>query len=709
MRDSGPARRAILGWTLFLLAVHLLPLSAQAGPPDVRPSLWGYSGIWDAPTAYVMEDWNLRLGVSSLYPYTAYQASLGLFGRAEVHGQFTEIAGIRSFGDEGYGDYKDRLMGFKFVLLEEDDTWPQVAVGALDVTGTGLFASRYLVASKRIGPAVLTSGLAQGALGADAVNIPGPGREPGDKGLEFLFSSPWRKTRPFWGVELPLTEDLTLSTEYTFMDYEGLYGSRTHSAFGLSAGLKYRLWDRIHLSGALTRGNQFAGSIAAQFPLSPQGLFDWERDEPYDALEKIRQEAHRADKNELARIVARQIGNQGFAEVTVRASDTALWIEGVNEMSLSEPRALARMGEVADQLAPPRVTLLFLSLKRLNRVRLCLKTDRQTLRAFLDSRMNEAAFLEFATLSGSPQADLADFAATGPSSAPAEPGDDRFSFSLDPKVRSFVNNRKGFLLNKAVLQARAAYEPLRSTLTVLEAEQVLYNEYSRAKYDPLEKNSARTDIMIYEGLYGFRITQMAVDQLFELPWGFQGRASAGFFESAYGGIGLECFRYFGDGRFGLGLESEMVRKRDPHDNLGFSSSGHIFTTAFLNLYAQLWPEMGVDMGVKTGRFLAGDWGARVDLRRTFDHFTVGAWATFTDTSIFKSPQNRGHIDSGVYIRVPLSVFLPRDEPGHFRYTLSGFTRDQGQTVRQPRTLYPATPEATPVFSRSRMDEMRAAP
>jgi hypothetical protein len=98
---------------------------------------------------------------------------------------------------------------------------------------------------------------------------------------------------------------------------------------------------------------------------------------------------------------------------------------------------------------------------------------------------------------------------------------------------------------------------------------------------------------------------------------------------------------------------------------------------------------------------------RIDLSRTFRHFTLGAWYTVTGTGHLSSSKNVGHRDKGVYIRVPFSIFRSADSPGHFRYSLSSFTRDPGQTVKTPNPLYPMesgeAPGAAFEFSRTRTD------
>lgn len=183
------------------------------------------------------------------------------------------------------------------------------------------------------------------------------------------------------------------------------------------------------------------------------------------------------------------------------------------------------------------------------------------------------------------------------------------------------------------------------------------------------------------------------------------RTAVGAFESAYMGVGGELFRFFGDGRFGAGVESEVVRKRDIDDQFKVKEGSPTYYTGFLNLSYHLWPSQGIDLGLKVGRFLAGDKGVRMDVSRTFKYFTLGAWLTVTDTSVFSADINKGYEDKGVYLSIPLSLFFDSDIPGRLHYSISPWTRDQGQLVAQPRHLYPFADEGNLFLMKHHLRDM----
>ena len=220
-----------------------------------------------------------------------------------------------------------------------------------------------------------------------------------------------------------------------------------------------------------------------------------------------------------------------------------------------------------------------------------------------------------------------------------------------------------------------------------------------------EPEPTRTDFVDYLSDRNPRMVTLAYDQIFRLPEEVWARAACGLFESAYMGVGGELFRFFGDGRLGAGVEGAAVRKRDIDHQFRVKEGSPWYYTGLLNLYYHLWPSQGIDVGLKVGRFLAGDTGVRMDVSRTFKYFTLGAWLTKTDTSVFSADINRGYEDKGMYLSIPLSIFFDSDIPGRLFYGISLWTRDQGQLVSQPRHLYPLADEGNLLRIRHHLGEM----
>lgn len=703
----------------YFLLVSTPTVASPITSSQPLPSLQAYTGIWNMPNARVLPDWHMRLLYGQNDPYSYYGGALGIWDRLEIHGQFTAVDTIEAFEGEGYGDYKDRSAGARLVLLKEDDWCPQIAGGFFDVTGTGLFGSRYIVASKMIGDVDVTVGLGQGILAGEFVGgetsaVTG---DSGDAGLDFLFSSPARKTRPFAGLEYHVTPHLTLSAEYSSINYDRMFGyvasdgstkvKTDNSNIPINLGLKYKLTPNIHLNAAYMRGNELGIGGSLEFPLDPEGMLGWKKKPDFQPLERTKWEAFEGNNTQLAEIVCSALKDDGFTQVAVTASDTALWIEAHNAAYLSQGRALGRLASIVDRLAPERISVLYFNLIEKEYVISSLRTTRADLRAFLESRLDKGTFLAVGDLTMFADDHWETFSKDATCGKTSTSNDDWYDVSIYPKVRTFLNNRKGFFKHKVVIQNRGKLYPWKGGMFAGELEFTLYNEYDELAYDPLEDDATRTDLVLYEEKSSPRMTQLAFDQIVELPGNILTRGAVGAFESAYAGFGAECFRFFSDGRLGVGLESQWVRKRDIDDNFALRNDlDNWFHTAFLNVYANVWPEQGLEMGLKLGRFLAGDKGVELEVRRSFKYFTLGARYTKTDTDIFSSDKNRGTDQKAVFIRIPFSVFKDHEVKGTYTYEITSFTRDPGATVRQPRSLFPMNPWSTTDDLKRTLEEMR---
>lgn len=659
------------------------------------------------PDGRVMPDWEMRAGISDNGPYRSYHGAVGLFDRIEAHGAFTEIETENPFPGEGFGDYKDRSAGLKAVIAPEGERTPQIAVGVNDVTGTAVFGARYLAASKRIRDFDFTLGLGQGVLaGQDVSGIEAGGQAALDAGEHFLTSSPWRATRPFFGFSWRARPWLDVVAEYSSMDYESLYGFDGEQSLPVNAGVKIAPWEHVRFSAALMRGNDLALGAEVNLPLQPEALQAWRSEPEYRTTEKARWQAFEAGDAELAGMIARALKEDGFQGVSVSIGGSALMARARNVRHLSDARAFGRMGSVVTDIAPGRIETLFLVLTDPGGSGRGITCPRVLFEDYMASRISLETFQAYSQQGG--QADLAEiFESRFQKPETFDAPDSAMAYEIKPMLETFLENRSGFFKHKAGFRQRASFEPWEGGRATIEVETVLYNEYDDLVFQELESEPARTDLVRYESGHGSRVSTMALEQTFDLPLDAKGRMGWGALDSAYTGVGGELFRYFADDRLGVGVEGQVLRKRDPESSVGLDpNSWRIFTTAYVNFYGVLLPEQGLAAGLKIGRFLAGDVGARLDVSRTFRHFTLGAWVTITDTGHLESSKNVGHRDKGVYISIPLSIFRFNDAPGHFSYGLSSFTRDPGQIVTPPNPLYPMAAGGEKRARRLNLEEMR---
>ncbi len=659
------------------------------------------------PTARVMPDWNVRIKYGQSDPYRYYGVAVGLFDRLEFHGQFTETTSVIAFPGEGYGYHKDRNAGARLVLVKEDKVLPQIAIGAYDPIGTSLFPSRYLVMSKIFGNFDLTLGLGQGLLGGEAYQD--IERGGGTEGLDttFLLSGPTRQTRLFGGLEYQYNPKLTLSAEYSSLQYEDLFGTPDKASWPINLGLKYQLSKHLSFQGGYMRGQEASFGFSANFPLNPEGMLPWKQERPYIPGEAKRWQAYEADNDQLATLLARELKSDGFIGVTVMVSEKDVWVDYVNNKYHSHAKSFGRVARLLDALVPERISTFRFNLLYRGQIIQSLRATREELRAFMNNTMDKEGFLKFAELVPYHDLQQETLLQEDGQIAKASAQYNWFDYDLNLKVKTFVNNRAGFFKHKIFIQPQVYVYPWKNALLMGELEFTLLNEYDEVVFTPLEPEPTRTDLVLYERESRPRVSVLAFDQHLELPGNVLGRLSLGYFESEYAGVGGELFRYFLDGRLGIGLESTLVRKRDPNNNLTLSDTiTKTYSTNFLNLYGLLWPSQGVEAGLKIGRFMAEDVGYRLELRRSYKYFTLGAWYTKTDTDHMTSAQNIGSDQKGVFIRFPLSIFTDHDRRGHVEYDFTSFTRDAGAIPRQPSTLYPLDPYQSTTHTRATLEDMR---
>ena len=693
-----------------LIFILFMSSPAYAGG-DINPyplsSLHSYTGIWDMPTARILPDWHARFKYSNNNPYRYYGVALGLFDRLEFHGQFTEVTTLQASAGEGYGYYKDRNAGARLVIKKEDDLWPQIAIGAYDPIGTSLYPSRYIVASKIIGNWDLTFGLGQGLLGGQTLEEIETDRvTAGEFSAEhfdtrFLFSDPLRQTRPFAGIEYHARPNLIISTEYSSLKYEGLHGSPPSADWPINIGVKYIPWRHITLQGGYMKGNEWSFGMSADIPLSPEAMLPWQSENTYLATEENRWQAYEADNHQLATLIAQELQKDGFTCIETSANDHEVWVDFANSKYLSHSKALGRVATILDKLCPRRIDVFYLGLSIRGQIIQSLKSKRKDIHNFLQHKTDKEEFLALADL------DLYRDNNHDPGPETYRSINKKFDWTIDFKLKTFLNNRSGFFKHKGFIQPRLNYYPWQNATFSAEAQLTLFNQWDDLIFSPLEPEPTRTDLVQYERTSTPRISELSFNQFIPLPYQVLSRFSFGLFESQYAGVGAEVFRYFYGGRLGIGLEGELVRKRDPENNFKLNDDiRKTYKTGYLNIYGLLWPSQGIEAGLKIGQFLGEDVGARLELRRSFKYFTIGCWYTDTDTDSFTAPENRGNQEKGIFIRVPLSIFSNKDIRGNLYYSFSSFTRDPGQMVRQPSLLYPIDSYHSLDHTISTLDDMR---
>jgi len=661
----------------------LLPLASTPAFEAALPGDYGQGGLWQTPHARFADEGRFVAGVGATDPYRRLFISVQPFDWLETTFRYTDITNRLFSPDPAFsGDqsYKDRGFDLRVRLLEESARLPGLAVGVRDLSGTQLFASQFLVASRRWYDFDFSGGLGWGRMGSGGMlaNPFARGQGRGDQSTSFIASE---KIGVFGGVvwDSPLP-GLQLLAEYDPNDFQNEpldNPQRVRSPVNM--GARYQLRSGALVGVSWQRGNTLGVTLALGVPLgTPQGV------------PKV------LDRPPPPR-----------REPPVAASTPAPWPERLKaaldqQRIAPEAAALTPDGSVAHLWVAPAPYRD--SQKLIGRtVRAASSVLPESVREIRVTELNGGvpvyeARVPRAELDAAVQARQAGEATTAPLSVqPASPvgellrevytEDPRFAWSLNPALRSSIGGPDQFYFGQLWLKLGCSAQLAPGWSVDGQLGINLYNNFDGLR---LESNSrlprVRSDIKNYLQDGEQALVRLETNLVQPLAPTLYGRLSAGIFEEMYGGFAGELLYRPDNPRWALGVNVNHVRQRDFDQRLDFRD--YRVTTGHVTGYFE-WPQPSVLVKLSVGRYLARDVGATLDLSRQFPNgIRIGVFATRTDVSAEQFGE--GSFDKGIYFVLPLDSMLPRSTPGSGAFLLRPLTRDGGQMVRDGRPLYDTT-------------------
>ncbi|NLJ92827.1 MAG: YjbH domain-containing protein, partial [Aeromonadales bacterium] len=245
--------------------------------PAPTQSDFGGVGLLQMPTARMNKEGEFSFNYFDTDQYRRYSMSLQLFPWLETTIRYVDIRNrLYSNVPDFSGDQtlKDKGIDAKVRLLKESQWLPELSVGARDLGGTGLFASEFIAASKRVGPLDFTLGMGWGYLGKRD-NIKNPFCEVKDgfcdrptdmlgEGGKFDADKMFRGPAAlFGGIEYQTPwQPLSIKVEYDSNDYvdDSRLGKLEKAGTlpvntPINAGLVYRAFDWLDVHAGYERGN----------------------------------------------------------------------------------------------------------------------------------------------------------------------------------------------------------------------------------------------------------------------------------------------------------------------------------------------------------------------------------------------------------------------------------------------------------------------
>ena len=647
----------------------------------------GQTGLINMPDARVAPDGTLRFGYSFAEPYPTLWTSVTMLPRLELSARYTRIMGVPGFTSPGtdYGDYKDKAFDGKLVLFEEGSWLPQLAIGAQDFMGTRIFPAGYLVANKRLGDFDFTLGY-------------------GDRRIDGLFGGVRYRPRAL--------ENWAFVAEYDANDYSRDLGAAQSGAAsikkGPGAGVEYT-WGWLTGQVAYTRENPAVMAYMA-IPLAEKDFIPkLNEPQPYTKITPRPTMEQWRSSDEHRNRMMRALLEQDFRAVRIDLVHDRIEVSLTNTRISQVSRSVGRAARTILLLSPISTREIKITYTvREAPVVIYTFSDLDRLQRYFNGMLPRWELaphvgIHYAAPGAQEPGDLDDMLAAFNEHQPGlrvlyqDEGhlvtfksEDLMQnrFTIRPSLGVYLNDPAGEFKYEVGIQAAVNYRLARRTYFT---GAVNYNIYETISDVTQPSNSTlphvRSDIAEYKRASPFKLTRFLVNQLYFPAERVYARASAGYYEEMFAGVGAQVLYLPRGAGWGLDLAVDWVKQRD-HEGLGFSDYNYDTVTAIASFNYRL--PLGVTATARGGRFLAKDEGVRFEFKRRFaSGYEAGFWYTRTNGNDITSPGAPGdpYYDKGIFLAVPIGTLLTKDTQAVAFMSIAPWTRDVGQMVVSPLDLY----------------------
>jgi hypothetical protein len=678
-----------------LLIAAGLAAAARAQEVSATASDYGGVGLIEMRSARFRPDGTLEAGAALRRQRRFWFASFQALPWLETTFRVTE----RLDATRGHGTTSDRALDLKIRLWTESDWRPALAIGLQDAIGTGLYAGEYLVASKRWWDLDFTLGIGWGRLGTGAdlgnplaelhrgfadrprsvgeggtVRVPGFFR--GERAAVFAGLEWSVPPLPVpWGELAGLRAKLEWSGD-ALRDERGGYPARLDApAAGrartrLNAGLQ---WSNDWLDAGL----HFVHGTDLLFRLSFR-LDPWRPPEaarpPPRMAPRPAGGAGAADAGHVAERVFAALRAAGFRPLAFAiVGDAALIaVEGGRHRTLAQTAGwVLRAAQPHLPAAVERVEIAW-SLLGVEIARL--EMPRRALEDAAVGRGSAEEVFASALLLPAGGGDPWPGAVRGPAIG--------LDWGIEPQMRLLFGDASRTVRWEAAGVAGARLSLPAGFALAGGVRQAVAGNLDRGLPSDSRLPRVRSDFARYAREGRTAIPALYVERLWNPAPDWFARATIGYLEPMFAGVSGEVLWRPRDSPVALGLELAYLSQRafDQH----FGLRRYQVATGHLSLYADL-PWWNTYAVLRAGRYLAGDWGATIELGRRFDSgIEVGAFATFTNVPFDRFGE--GSFDKGIYVRIPLDLF-GGETRGRAEALIRPVQRDGGQRLAVDNPLW----------------------
>ncbi len=262
-----------------------------------------------------------------------------------------------------------------------------------------------------------------------------------------------------------------------------------------------------------------------------------------------------------------------------------------------------------------------------------------------------------------------------------------YNWNLAPRLRQTLGRPEAFVLYQLWARLDGEVQPLPGLTFNAGLGVNIYNNFNKLREGSDSKlPRVRSDVKEYLREGTTALVNLQGEYAFNVAPNTWGRVYGGLLEEMFGGVGGEFLYRPVNSDWAISADINWVKQRDYDQWFSFRDyqtiTGHV--VGYYRIDA-----LGLNTSLRVGRYLARDWGATVDVSRTFDSgVTVGAFATKTNVSAERFGE--GSFDKGIYLTIPLDQIFVRYSRGDMAWVYRPLTRDGGQVLSTRRPLISTT-------------------
>ncbi|WP_333713851.1 YjbH domain-containing protein [Yoonia sp.] len=678
------------------VSVFALAAAGQVAAQDSLPnySFYGTPGLLEMPSADTPDEGAFATTLS--YRDGLFQTVLTfqLTDRvsASVRNALVDLYGSAATDiDE---DVFERGFDLQVTLVEEGTYLPEVAVGLRDFLTPGRLQSEYVVATKSIGDNLtVTAGLGWGAMAQrDGFDNPISSRavrpvfdvsEPdGQLGTDQWFAG---DAALFGGLDYRFNDRWGVVAEYSTLSYpQDPNSPALDGESPYSIGVTYRPNEAMQFTAAALNGNNLA--VSGSFFLNANTRPGKSGIESAPLPVRVRSDAERAAATGGDQIREAAIRNalvqafraEGLNLVALDIDGDTARVRFTNGAFRSNAQAMGRISRILTQAMPAQVEVFVLE-----------QMDRgiplsaiRVMRSDIESLENRAGAAE--TL----RQRTAFVDAGGPEGlTPVNEFTPQFSWGFSPYFRLNPILASGGSISfdaGAALNASYRLSPQMGFNATIQ-QSLVNNDGSDPGPDSTPNlQNVRTDGGDY-GDDGLPVLQSLTFSHYGRPGtNLYSRVSAGYLERMFGGVSTEVLWKPVDSRFGIGAELNYVAQRNTDMWFGFDEYDYQVATGHISAYYDL--GNGYHTQVDVGRYLAGDWGATLEIAREYDN-GIRIAASITQTEVSYEEFGNGSYNKGISITLPQDFFTGRASQGSYAARFSTRNGDGGARLNVGGRLY----------------------